>query len=116
MAAPERFTYDTLNAGQERELIQMNFGDTVEIQDLRNHSAGTVMRLALLLAGAVCVRPTKRRDFYEVEGGSQVYYIHVSPVTGIIYLLAVWRNPVAQRKAVLRPDFPCPAESSPLAI
>src|SRR6516162_7320571 len=103
VAAPERFTYDALNASRERELIQMNFGDAVEIQDLRNHSGGTLMRLAFILAGTVCVRPTKRKDFYEVEGGSEVYYIHVSPVTKIIYLLAVWQNAVVQSNAVLRP-------------
>ena len=106
MAAPERFTHDALNASQEREPIQMNFGDAVEIRDLRNHSAGTVMRLALLLAGTVCVRPTKRKYFYEVEGGCEVYYIYVSPVTGIIYLLAVWQNAVVESNAVLRPGFP----------
>ena len=82
--------------------IQMNFGDdAVEIRDLRNHSAGTVMRLALLLVGTVDVRPDpKRKNFYEVSDGSEVYYIHVSPVTGIIYLLAVWQSAVAQRNAV----------------
>ena len=116
MAAPERFTYDAWKASQERELIPMNFGDAVEIRDLRNHSAGTVMRLAFLLAGTACVRPTKRKNFYEVEGGSEVYYIHVSPVNGIIYLLAVWKNAVAQSNSVLRPDFPCPEECSLLAI
>ena len=74
------------------------------------------MRLALLLAGTVCVRLTKRKDFYEVEGGSEVYYIHVSPVTGIIYLLAVWQNAVAQLNAIHRPGFPCPEEYSQLVI
>ena len=79
-----------LDASQEREPIQMNFGEVFEIRDLRNHCAGTVMKLAFILAGTVCVRPTKRKDFYEVEGATEVYYIHVSPVNGIIYLLAVW--------------------------
>jgi hypothetical protein len=32
----------------------------------------------------------KRPDFYEVESGSDVYYIHISPVTGNILLLAAW--------------------------
>jgi hypothetical protein len=93
----------------------MHFGEAFEIRDLRNHSAGTVMTLALLLAGTVSVRPTKREYFYEVEGGSEVYYIHVSPVTGIIYLLAVWQNAVEQPNAFLRPSFPSP-EDSCLAI
>jgi len=105
VAAPERLTFGALNASQEREPIKMTFGDVFEIQDLRSHSAGTVMRLAFLLAGTVEVTPDpKRKNFYEVIGGSDVYYIHVSPVTGIIYLLAVWRNAVT--RATLSPKIP----------
>ena len=82
----------------------MNSGGAFEIRDLGNHSAATVTTLALLLAGTVDVRrDPKRRNFYEVVDGSQVYYIHVSPVTGIIYLLAVWENTATQSNAALRP-------------
>lgn len=72
----------------------MNFGERVAIQDLGNHQAQQVVTLALQLAGDVEVQPDpKRKSFYEVEAGASVYYIHVSPVSGIIYLLAVWKNP-----------------------
>jgi hypothetical protein len=37
----------------QHESIQMNLGDLFEIRDLRDHSAGTVTPLALLLAGSV---------------------------------------------------------------
>ena len=115
-AVERELTHEPVNATQNRKPVQMDFGEAFEIRDLGNHSAGTVMTLALLLAGTAEVRPDpKRKNFYEVEGRSEVYYIHVSPVTGIIYLLAVWRNPVAQFNAVPRPGFPYPEECSPLA-
>jgi hypothetical protein len=95
----------------------MHFGERFEIRDLGSHSPATVTTLALLLVGTVNVRPDpKRKNFYEVIDGSQVYYIHVSPVTGIIYLLAVWQSAVVQRNAVFRPGYPCPEECKPLVI
>jgi hypothetical protein len=113
--ANQELTY--LHGSQDPVATQMHFGEAFEIRDLGSHTAATVTTLALLLAGTVDVRPDpKRKDFYKVVDGSQVYYIHVSPVTGIIYLLAVWQNAVAQSKVVHRPDFPCPEEYSPLAI
>jgi hypothetical protein len=71
----------------------MNFGEVLEIEDLGNHPALTVINLGILLAGEVDVTPDpKRKDFYEMESGSAVYYIYVSPVTGTISLIATWRN------------------------
>jgi hypothetical protein len=65
----------------------------IQIEDLRNHPAETVLTLRSLLAGGATLIPdAKRRGFYEVESGSLVYYIHVSPVTGNILLLATWPN------------------------
>ena len=79
----------------------MNFGEVLQIQDLGNHPAGTVISLGILLAGEVNVTPDPRRkDFYEVESHAIVYYIHVSPVTGRIFLLAIWEN-----VAVSSPQF-----------
>jgi hypothetical protein len=74
----------------------INFGHELQIEDLRNHCAGTVMRLRDLLIGAVKVTPdSKRRDFYEFESDSTVYYIHRSPVTGTVFLLATWPSVAA---------------------
>jgi hypothetical protein len=71
----------------------MNFGEVFEIKDLGKHPAASVIRLGILLAGTVTATPDpKRKNFYEVEGGCPVYYIHVSPVIGTIFLLASWRN------------------------
>jgi hypothetical protein len=74
----------------------INVGHEAQIEDLRNHSAETVMRLQSLLVGGVTVTPDpKRTGFYEFESDSIVYYIHVSPVSGTIFLLATWPNVAA---------------------
>src|SRR5579864_472130 len=63
----------------------------VNIEDLRHHSLERVETLRRLLAGGARVEcDPKRPDFYEVESGSDIYYIHISPVTGNILLLAAW--------------------------
>jgi len=70
-----------------------NIARTAQIEDLRNHPAETVITLRDLLAGGATLIPDpKRGGFYEVESGSLVYYIHVSPVTGNVLLLATWLN------------------------
>jgi hypothetical protein len=69
----------------------MNANGELQIEDLRNHPAEMLVTLRSLLAGGAKVTPDpKRPDFYEVEDESVVYYIHVSPVTGKILLLATW--------------------------
>jgi hypothetical protein len=73
--------------------MKMNFGEVLEIKDLGKHAASSVIRLGIPLAGTVNATPDpKRKNFYEVEAGCTVYYIHVSPVSGTIFLLASWRN------------------------
>jgi hypothetical protein len=63
----------------------------LQIEDLRNHPAETVnMVRDLLLSGAELIPDTKRAGFYELHHESTVYYIHISPVTGKILLLATW--------------------------
>jgi len=73
--------------------MRMNFGEVLEIEDLGKHSAGTVIRLGIVLAGTVEVAPDpKRRNFYDVKNGSTTYYIYVSPFTATISLIAAWKN------------------------
>jgi hypothetical protein len=73
--------------------MRMNFGEVLVIEDLGNHSAATMISLTLLLVGTADATPDpKRKNFYEVEGGRTVYYIHVSPVTATIFLLATWES------------------------
>jgi hypothetical protein len=94
----------------------MNFGEVLEIKDLGKHPAASVIHLGILLAGTVNARPDpKRKNFYEVQGGCTVYYIHVSPVGGTIFLLASWRNvfPPAPRFEIASVTHPCPPKPRP---
>jgi hypothetical protein len=69
----------------------MKIEDELQIENPRNHSAESVETLRQLLAGGARVEADpKRPDFYEVESHSDIYYIHISPVTGKILLLAAW--------------------------
>jgi hypothetical protein len=74
----------------------MRCGGDLQIEDLRHHPVEMVSMLRKLLAGGARVEPDpKRPGFYEVESGATVYYIHVSPVTGKILLLATWPSQTA---------------------
>ena len=74
----------------------------VQIEDLRNHSTEMVMTLRNLLAsGAGATPDPKRAGFYELESDSLVYYIHVTPSTGKILLLATWPTESALAEAQL---------------
>jgi hypothetical protein len=85
--------FGSLVARPKAKAMRMNFGEVLDIKDLGKHSAVTVIGLGILLAGTANVSPDpKRKNFYEVEGCSTVYYIYVSPITGTISLIAAWRN------------------------
>jgi hypothetical protein len=63
----------------------------VQIEDLRNHPAELVMRLrSLVTRGAQTSPDPNHPGFYEIESDSRVYYVHISPTTGKILLLATW--------------------------
>jgi hypothetical protein len=69
----------------------------LQIEDLRNHPVETVHMLRDLLLNDAQVAPDpKRVGFYELEHESTVYYIHVSPTTGKILLLATWPSEAAR--------------------
>lgn len=73
--------------------MRMNFGEQFEVEDLGNHPAVSVIGLGILLAGGASAEPdSKRKDFYEIEDGSTIYYIYVSPRSGKISLIASWRS------------------------
>lgn len=70
-----------------------NFTEIGRIEDLGNHPADTLAALrSLLTGGASLTADPKRNGFFEVESESVVYYIHVSPVSGKVSLLATWQN------------------------
>ncbi len=83
----ERHTREIQNAMVTTTMHQ------TRIVDLGSHSPQTIDRLRQLLAGEGTVRPDQRRPgFFDVESGSETFFIHVSPVTGNILLLAAWKN------------------------
>lgn len=63
----------------------------LEIEDPRGHSPEELRRLREALASAAPAVPDARRpNLFEVQAGDRVFYIHVSPVSRKIILLATW--------------------------
>jgi hypothetical protein len=62
------------------------------IDNLQHYSPETVEGLRRLLArGAVAVPDPHRKNFYDLENGDKVYFVHVCP-SGKVLLLAVWNK------------------------
>jgi hypothetical protein len=73
------------------EQIRSGHNGLVRIEDAGNHSIETLSKLQRILAREPLLTPDpKRQHFYEVAAEPCIYYIHVSPVSGRISLLAVW--------------------------
>jgi hypothetical protein len=69
------------------------------IDNLRKYPAGTVEKLSgLLTAGAEAHLDPHRKNFYDVENGSQMFYIHIAP-SGKVLLLATWPRQRAEAHA-----------------
>lgn len=69
----------------------MSWEPEVQIEDLRNHPAELVVRLRTLLTRGAHTNPDPNHPgFYEIESDCRVYYVHISPITGKILLLATW--------------------------
>jgi hypothetical protein len=62
-----------------------------KIEDPRGHSPETLRRLREAIASGAPATPDARRlGFFEIQADDQVFYIHVSPATQKITLLATW--------------------------
>jgi hypothetical protein len=69
----------------------LKFNQGVKVENPRAYEAGAVEHLQYLLkVGSPAERDPRRENFYELDGGNQIYYIHVSPVSGNVVLLAKW--------------------------
>jgi hypothetical protein len=65
--------------------------DNLSINNLRNHSPEIVDELRAMLTGGVSARlDPRRRNFYELDAGSRVFYIHWTPEKARVMFLAVW--------------------------
>ena len=63
----------------------------VAIEDLRDHPTELVEQLCHLLAsGAPAVPDPKHPQLYEIKSETQVFYVHISPLTGKVLLVATW--------------------------
>ena len=61
------------------------------IEDLRYHSAETVGELRrLLVSGAPLRADANRPNFFEIDSLDQIFYVHISPTSGKVWLLATW--------------------------
>lgn len=83
--------------------MTIKLNGTPTIENLGKYPAESVEKLRQLLAiGAPANADTHRKDFYELQNGKSVYWIHISPVNGHVVLLAIWQKPrVTSTAAVL---------------
>jgi hypothetical protein len=70
-----------------------HFAQAAKIEDPRGHSAETLQRLRQALTSGAPASPDERRPgFFEVQADDQVFYVHISPVTHRVILLATWAH------------------------
>jgi hypothetical protein len=70
-------------------MIQVKEGTRIE--NPRKYEPGVVEHLRHLLeVGIPAQRDPDRENFYEIESNYETYYIHVSPISGNVVLLAKW--------------------------
>lgn len=67
--------------------------EQAQIRNLRNHPMKDVEELRRLLAAGAAARPDPRRkNFYELDDGSRVFYVHALPGSARVMFLAVWQK------------------------
>ena len=65
--------------------------DGASIENPRGYATDTIEDLRnLLLSGGHGQQDPHREHFYELEGNREIFFIHVSPITGNVLLLAKW--------------------------
>ena len=70
-------------------LLQMRKGSRIE--NPREYSPLAVEELRQLLTeGGQAQQDPRRENFYQLEDHNGTYYIHISPITGNVMLLAKW--------------------------
>jgi hypothetical protein len=71
--------------------MQLQMRDGSRIENPREYEVHAVEDLRdLLLAGSQAQPDPHRENFYQIEHDKNAYYIHVSPITGNVILLAKW--------------------------
>lgn len=78
-------------AAEGIESMEIQLREGASIENPREYAEHAVEHLRQLLAsGNPAQQDPRRQNFYEIEGKDETYYIHVSPVTGNVVLLARW--------------------------
>jgi hypothetical protein len=73
--------------------FELELTEESKIDDPRGHSPETLRRLRQALASGAPAAPDARRTgFFEIQADDQVFYIHVSPVSQKVTLLATWAH------------------------
>ncbi len=88
--------------------IALQLNPNAEIDNPRGYPVEQVNQLRSLLAGgpdlsqATIYADPSRSGFYDLETRDRVFYIHVSPVSNTILLLATWTKERASHRFVGR--------------
>ena len=70
-------------------MIQMKEGGMIE--NPRQYEIRAVEDLRHLLEfGGAAQRDPDRENFYEIEGQTETFYVHLSPISGNVVLVAKW--------------------------
>jgi len=70
-------------------MLQIKEG--ARIENPRSYEDSAIEHLRHLLeGGGQAQRDPRREHFYEVDGDAETYYIHLSPISGNVVLLAKW--------------------------
>ncbi len=88
--------------------IALRLNPNAEIDNLRGYPVELINQLRSLLAGGPDSNQTtiyadpSRSGFYDLKTRDRVFYIHVSPISSKIFLLATWATETASRRFVGR--------------
>ena len=64
------------------------------MDNLRNYPAEIIKELEeLLLSDGSALPDPKRKDFYDLENVGRTFFIHISPKTAKVILIATWLDP-----------------------
>jgi hypothetical protein len=89
-AASNRISKRGRKNGWGRSTV-MRWACDMQIEDLRDHPTELIVQLRHLLAsGAQAIPDPKHPELYEIKSEAQVFYVHISPVTGKVLLVATW--------------------------
>ena len=78
----------------------LRMSDRIQIENPRDYSDFDVEELRQLLRiGAQAAPDRRRKHCYDLEDNAACYYIHISPVSGNVILLAKWSRQSAENQA-----------------